>query len=179
MKNILTIILIFIVSVVFSQNLHHTYTEKNHYVVTIEGKQPTDNTDWDLVHGVLGSKRLTDDLEERVSKQLSQMFGNWNVKDIKIESYKQGNYIYTKAKVYIGRSDDNKSYTVFTTRGSIGYDYVRRHDEQVFGLTERLSTYYGNGTVKTFGPYVICVSDENGECFMKYKQSFYTVSVGK
>ena len=75
----------------------------------------------------------------------------------------------------IGKSDDNKSYTIFTTRGSIGYNYVQRHDEQVNGLPKRLSDAYG-GTVKIFGPYTVCVSDEDGTCFMKYKQSFYTVS---
>lgn len=178
MKNIIIILLISVGNVVFSQNLHHTYSTSECIVVTIEGKQPYNkglNTDWDLVHGILGSTRLTDDLEERVSKQLSQLsHSNYNVKDIKIDSYKQGDYIYTKAKVYISKSEDNKSYTIFTTRGSIGYNYIKRHDEQMNGLSKRLSNTYG-GTVKTFGPYIICVANENGDCLIRYKQSFYTV----
>jgi len=172
MKYILILLSWFLCVTTYSQNLE---SEDNH-IVTIEGKQPYVNTDWDLVHGILGSNRLNDDLEDRVSDRLSQLsYGNYNVKSIKLVSYKHGDYIYTKAKVYIGKSDDNKSYTVFTTRGSIGYNYVKRHDEQVYGLPKRLSYVYG-GEVKVFGPYVVCVSDENGVCFMKYKQSFYTVS---
>jgi len=166
MKTIITLLLLFVVTIVSSQ-----------HVVTIEGKQPYPNTDWDLVHGILGSNRLNDDLEQRVSDKLSQlrMDGTYNVTDIKIQSYKNSGYIYTKATVYINESTDGKSYTVFTTRGSIGYDYIKRHDEQALGLSKRLSDYY-NGTVKTFGPYEVCVSDENGDCFIKYKQSFYSVS---
>ena len=171
MKYILILLSLFLCVGTYSQNLESEDT----HIVTIEGKQPYVNTDWDLVHGILGSNRLSDDLEDRVSNRLSQLsYGNYNVKHIKIVSYKHGDYIYTKAKVYIGKSDDNKSYTVFTTRGSIGYNYTERHDEQVYGLPNRLSYAYG-GEVKVFGPYVVCVSDENGECFMKYKQSFYTV----
>jgi hypothetical protein len=169
MKYILILLNLFVCINTYSQNLEYDY------IVTIEGKQPYVNTDWDLVHGILGSNRLNDDLEDRVSDKLSQLsYGNYNVKSIKITSYKHGDYIYTKAEVRINKSYDNKSYTVFTTRGSIGYNYVKRHDEQVFGLPKRLSDAYG-GDVKVFGPYIVCVSDENGECFMKYKQSFYTV----
>lgn len=171
MKYILILLSLFLCAITYSQDSE----SKGNYIVTIEGKQPYIDTDWDLVHGILGSNRLSDDLEDRVSNKLSQLsYGNYNVKHIEISSYKHGDYIYTKAKVYIGKSDDNKSYTVFTTRGSIGYSYIKRHDEQVYGLPKRLSDAYG-GEVKVFGPYVICVSDENGECFMKYKQSFYTV----
>ncbi len=39
--------------------------EQSNENVYITGKQPYPNgTDWDLVHGILGSKRLDDDLEE-------------------------------------------------------------------------------------------------------------------
>ena len=38
--------------------------------VYITGKQPYPETDWDLVHGIFGSNRLSDDLVERVSKKL-------------------------------------------------------------------------------------------------------------
>lgn len=165
MKTIITLLLLFVVTTVSSQ-----------HVVTIKGKQPYPNTNWDLVHGILGSKELNDDLEQRVSDKLSQlkMGGNYSVTNIKIQSYKNRGYIHTKATVYINESTDGKSYTVFTTRGSIGHDYIKRHDKQVLGLSKRLSDYY-NGTVKTFGPYEVCVSDENGDCFIKYKQSFYCV----
>ena len=43
--------------------------EQSNENVYITGKQPYPNgTDWDLVHGILGSKRLDDDLEERINR---------------------------------------------------------------------------------------------------------------
>ena len=68
----------------YAQNL----VSENNYIVTIEGKQSSINTDWDLVHGILGSNRLNDDLEERVSNKLSQLsYDKYNVKSIEIVSY--------------------------------------------------------------------------------------------
>ena len=145
------------------------------YVVSITGKQPYPATDWDLVHGILGSRRLTDDLDQRVSDKLRTLkHGNYNVTKIEISSYKKGSYIYTTATAYIDPSKDGKSYTVFATRGSIGYRYKERHDEQVKGLAYRLKNKYGN-SVTVFGPYIVCVTDEWGRCLTKYKQSFFSV----
>jgi len=145
------------------------------YVVSITGKQPYPATDWDLVHGILGSRRLTDDLDQRVSDKLRELkHGNYNVTKIDIVSYKKGNYVYTTATAYINPSEDGKSYTVFTTRGSIGYKYTERHDEQVDGLALRLKNKYGK-SVSVFGPYIVCVTDEWGRCLTRYKQSFFSV----
>jgi len=57
--------------------------------VTIQGKQPVGNTDWDLVHGILGSKRLSEDLERKVGTELKN--GNYRVTNVTVTSKKVGN----------------------------------------------------------------------------------------
>ena len=37
------------------------------------GKQPISNPDLDLVHGILGSKRIQDDFSERVTQSLKDL----------------------------------------------------------------------------------------------------------
>ena len=50
MKYILILLSLFLCVVTYSQNLE----SEDIHIVTIEGKQPYVNTDWDLVHGILG-----------------------------------------------------------------------------------------------------------------------------
>jgi hypothetical protein len=135
--------------------------------IKIQGKQPANNTDWDLVHGILGSKRIDDDLEYRVGEELKK--GNYRVTKVSVTSKKVGNEIITDASVDLV-PDNNRPHKVFTTRGSIGGDYVARHDQQVNGLSDRLKTYY-KGEVTVFGPYEIPVQGTS----VKYKQTFFAV----
>jgi len=144
--------------------------EQSEEIVSIVGKQPLQGTDWDLVHGILGSKRLDDDLEFRVGEKLKQ--GNYKVKDVKIGSYISGNDVITKGEVSLIPDNQNPDF-VFTTRGSIGSDFDNRHDSQVNGLSDRLSTTY-NGKVRQFGPYNISITTPSGK--VSYRQSFFTVS---
>lgn len=146
--------------------------EQSEVVVSIVGKQPLQGTDWDLVHGILGSRRLDDDLEFRVSEKLKQ--GNYKVKDVKIGSYVSGNDVITNGEVSLIPDNQNPDF-VFTTRGSIGSNFDSRHDSQVNGLSDRLSTTY-NGKVRQFGPYNISISTPSGK--VNYRQSFFAVSKG-
>ena len=144
--------------------------------VNITGKQPYPNgTDWDLVHGILGSKRLDDDLEGRVSQKLKS--GDYRVYNIEINSENKGNEIVTNGWVGL-KPDSNNPHKVFSTRGSIGGNHKQRHDQQVSGLDGRLSNYAKGkgykGEVDTFGPYTVSVKAPNGD--MSYTQSFFAVS---
>ena len=59
--------------------------EQSNENVYITGKQPYPNgTDWDNVHGIFGSKRINDDLEERVSQKLKS--GDYRVYNIENNS---------------------------------------------------------------------------------------------
>jgi hypothetical protein len=137
--------------------------------VSIVGEQPYPNgTDWDSVHGILGSKKISDDLEERVGEKLKQ--GSYRITDVKVSSYLKGNKIITDGAVTLV-SDTNNPDIAFTTRGSIGDNYVQRHDNQVNGLVDRLSNYY-KGTARQFGPFIIEVKGTK----FKYKQSFFAIS---
>ena len=143
--------------------------EQSSETITIRGEQPYSNsTDWDLVHGILGSKRISDDLEDRVSKKLKS--GSYRVTDVKVLSYVSGNKVITDGTVTLV-SDTNNPDIAFTTRGSIGNDYGQRHDDQVNGLIDRLSAYY-QGTTRQFGPFIVDVKGTS----VKYKQSFFVVS---
>ena len=142
--------------------------EQASQTVTIRGEQPYPNTDYDLVHGILGSKRIDDDLEERVGQKLKQ--GNYKITDVKVSSYLSGNKIITDGIVTMV-SDNSNPDIAFTTRGSIGDGYIERHDNQVNGLADRLSAYYG-GVARQFGPFII---DVKGTPY-KYKQSFFAIS---
>ena len=158
--------------------------EQSTETISIRGEQPYPNdTDWDLVHGILGSKRLSDDLEKRVSEKLKS--GSYRVTDVKVSSYVSGNKVITDVKVssYVSGnkvitdgtvtlvSDTSNPDIAFTTRGSIGGDYEQRHDNQVNGLVDRLSTNY-RGTARQFGPFIV---DVKGTPW-KYKQSFFAIS---
>lgn len=137
--------------------------------ISITGEQPVSNTDWDLVHGILGSKRIDDDLEKRVGDALQK--GNYRVKDVKIDSYKQGDKIITTGNVILSNVEPGeKPHKYFTTRGSIGGSYEQRHDTQVSGLSDRLKNYY-KGEVTTFGPFIVKVKGTN----VVYKQSFFAI----
>ncbi len=148
--------------------------------VKIDGVQPYNkNTDWDMVHAYFGSKRLTDDLEERVSNTLTK--GNYIVDNVVISTVKQGGNIKTNGTVSLRQASPNENpHKYFTTRGSIGdintdkgdpdY-YVNRHDKQVGGLDGRLKSFYKSNNVDTFGPYEIFIS---GTTFA-YKQSFFAI----
>jgi len=151
------------------KHIRSLYEQLSNVVVSISGEQPYPNgTDWDLVHGILGSKRIDDDLEERVATKLKE--GNYTVTDVKISSYVNGNKVITNGSVTLVPDNENPD-MAFTTRGSIGGDYLQRHDGQVSGLSDRLSTYY-SGTSRQFGPFEITVQGTN----VKYKQSFFAIS---
>jgi hypothetical protein len=143
--------------------------EQNIKRVSIQGKQPVSGTDWDLVHGILGSNRISDDLEQRVGDELKN--GNYRVTKVYVSSKKVGNEIITDGAVDLTPTGGNSlPHKIFTTRGSIGDDYESRHDTQVNGLEGRLQAYY-KGNVTMFGPYTITVDGTN----VKYKQSFFAV----
>ena len=121
--------------------------------VNFESSQPISNPDLDLVHGVLGSNRLQDDFSERVEDELKNQANNGNkpdVSNIQIRTYVQGDKIITKASCDIVQSMDGIAYTHFTTRGSIGSNYIQRHDNQINGLINKLENYYG-GIAKQVG----------------------------
>lgn len=137
--------------------------------ISIRGVQPANNTDWDLVHGILGSKRIEDDLEKRVSDELKR--GNYRVTSVNIKSYKQGNNIVTDGEVTLQPVGVGQlPHKYFTTRGAINNDYLRRYEENVRGVEGRLMNLY-KGNVETFGPYIIPIDGTN----VKYKQSFFAI----
>ena len=144
------------------------------------GKQPISNPDLDLVHGILGSKRIQDDFSERVTQSLKE----WNdkgyktdVSNIKIKTYVQGGEIITESSCDIVESTDGNSYNEFTTRGSIGDNFDTRHDGQIDGLIDRLEQYYG-GNAKQVGQSFVISFNLNGTN-ISYKQSFFVVSSDK
>ena len=143
--------------------------EQSSEIVSIKGEQPYPNgTDWDSVHGILGSKKIYDDLEDRVGKKLKE--GNYRVTNVKVLSYVSDNKVITDGTVTLV-SDTNNTDIAFTTRGSIGDNYEQRHDNQVNGLVDRLSAYY-QGTARQFGPFIVDVKGTS----WKYKQSFFAIS---
>ena len=143
--------------------------------VYITGKQPYPETDWDLVHGIFGSNRLSDDLVERVSKKLKS--GDYRVFNVEINSENKGDEIVSNGWVGLTPDSDNP-HKVFSTRGSIGGNHKERHNQQVSGLDGRLSNYAKGegykGVVDTFGPYTVNVKGSNGD--MSYTQSFFAVT---
>jgi hypothetical protein len=144
-------------------------TEQSEIIVSIRGEQPYSSaTDWDAVHGILGSKRIDDDLEQRVGEKLKQ--GSYSVVDVEVSSYVQGNKIITDAKVTLEVNNNNPD-IAFTTRGSIGSDYEARHNGQINGLKDRLSQYY-KGSARQLITMVVGVKGTD----VRYKQSFFAVS---
>ena len=148
---------------------HKLIIEQSTITVSIKGEQPYPNgTDWDAVHGILGSKKITDDLEQRVGDKLKQ--GNYRVNSVDVSSYVQGNKVITDGEVELV-PDNNNPDMIFTTRGSIGNDFNARHDGQVNGLKDRLSQTY-KSTARPIVTTVVTVKGTN----VKYKQSFFAVS---
>lgn len=157
-------------------------SEQQNLEVTISGQQPFPNTNWDSVHAPFGSKKLQDDLEDRVSKALAN--GNYRVENVVITTVKEGSTIKTNGTVTLRPASANElPHKYFTTRGSIGVVakteeekadpdyYVTRHDGQVNGLDGRLKSYYKSNGVETFGPYEIFIKGTN----YAYKQSFFAI----
>jgi hypothetical protein len=135
--------------------------------------QKIDKTNWDLVHGWFSSTELTDDLEKRVSNELSK--GNYRVTKIQISSVKSGNNVITNGNVYLKVVGPNEvPHKAFTTRGSINVDYVNRHDKQVKGLSDRLKDAYKSNKVDEFGPYIVSIDDTG----VSYKQTFFAIELG-
>jgi hypothetical protein len=153
--------------------------EQQTFNVSMEGTQPYPNTDWDRVHGYLGSNKLEDDLEDRVSKALAK--GNYRVDGVTVTTTKNGNSIKTKGTATLRNARPNEiPHKYFTTRGSIGNInddkkdpnyYVNRYNTQVNGLEDRLKSYYKSTGVKVFGPYEIFIQGTS----YAYKQSFFAV----
>jgi len=157
-----------------------TQTQQILAKVNFESSQPISNPDLDLVHGALGSKRLQDDFEQRVEDELIKQINNNNTPDVSnivVKTYVQGDKIVTKASCDIIQSNDGVAYTHFTTRGSIGYNYAQRHDEQINGLVGRLEKYYG-GFAKQVGK-PIDISFKLGDNIITYRQSFFVSSDDK
>jgi hypothetical protein len=164
--------------IISEQQLKRIITEQSEVLVKITGEQPyPTGTNWDTVHGILGSKKIDDDLEQRVGDKLKQ--GNYEVTDVEFNSYIQGNKIITDATVTLTPNDDNPDF-IFTTRGSIGKtnfdekdseNYMNRYRTQDKGLKDRLSNYYkGFARQLTFRNIKIKGTD------MSYAQAFYAVS---
>lgn len=141
------------------------------------GKQAISNPDLDLVHGILGSKRIQDDFSERVTQSLKDFNDKGfktDVSNIRIKTYVQGGEIITESSCDIVESMDGNSYNEFTTRGSIGNNYETRHDGQVDGLVGRLKQFYGGNAKQVGEPFVITFK-VNGTN-VSYKQSFFVAS---
>ena len=152
-------------------------------IIKVPIQTPLNQTDFDMVHAFSG--RLNDDFETRVSnelKRLNQMGELTDVTDIQITTYQQGNSIITESKCNIIRSTNGISYNHFTTRGSIGHNFAKRHDEQFLkdksGLTllERLENLYG-GEAKIISTDTITFKVNSYE--ISYKQSFIVASEKK
>ena len=159
--------------------ISQTQTQKVLARVNFESYQPISNPDLDLVHGALGSNRLQDDFEKRVEDELKNQVNNGNkpdVANIQVRTYVQGDKIITKASCDIVQSVDGIAYTHFTTRGSIGSNYVQRHDNQINGLVSRLENHYG-GIAKQVGNTIEISFKLNGNV-ISYKQSFFVSSDG-
>jgi hypothetical protein len=160
--------------------LSQQQTKKVLAKVSFSRSEPISNPDLDLVHGALGSKRLTDDFEQRVQDELSKQAAqghNPDVTNLLVNTFIEGNQIVTEASCDIIESQDGIGYTHFTTRGSIGGDYDRRHDGQVTGLVDRLESHYG-GIAKQVGKTFTITFQVNGQT-ISYKQSFFVVSDSK
>jgi predicted nucleotidyltransferase len=164
--------------------------------VSFSRSESISNPDLDLVHGALGSKRLKEmgelDFSQVVNNELKKQFNQGkkaDVSNIKISTYVQGNQIITEASCDIVESTDGIAYTEFTTRGSIGSNYERRHDEQVDGLVDRLKNKYGVAKQLDIiynneeGDKVVdksaVITFKIGGRDVSYKQSFFVASDSK
>lgn len=129
-------------------------------------------TDWDDVHGVFGSSRRKDDLVQRVENKLKE--NKWEVAKIIIGSKYEPtlNRITSYGTVTLTENLTNPD-KHFTTRGSIGNDYERRHDNQINGLLQRLFNAFG-GAARNVGTFNILINLPNNSS-ISYKQSFFAV----
>jgi hypothetical protein len=146
--------------------------EQSSETVSIRGEQPyPGETNWDLVHGILSSNKLSDDLEDRVSKKLKS--GSYRITDIKVSSYVSGKKIITDGTVTLV-SDVNNPDIGFTSRGAIGADYENRYKENTNGLIDRLQSLFKvtPSQIRVIGPSIYEVKGTNEE----YKQAFFIVS---
>jgi len=162
------------------QSIAQQQTQRVLAKVNFSRSEPISNPDLDLVHGALGSKRLNDDFSQRVTNELENQINKGNTPDvsnIEVSTYIQGNQIITEASCDIIQSQDGIAYANFTTRGSIGDDYVNRHDEQVTGLVDRLEKIFG-GVAKQVGKTFTITFQVNGQT-ISYKQSFFVASDSK
>lgn len=142
------------------------------------GVQSIKKPNLDLVHGILSSKRLTDDFEKRVTEELNRLNlkgFRTDVNNIQVKTYIKGDKIITESSCDIVESNDGRSYVVFTTRGSIGKGFNQRHDKQIQGLESWLSFYY-RGFCKKIKTMVVMFPLRGGKIY--YKQSFFVVARG-
>jgi hypothetical protein len=163
------------------RKMHGLIMEQKETIISIEGKVPitsgkndkgkiVDTTDWDGVHAILSSKKkeYADNLVSRVEPYIKT--GNYIVTNVKISSKKVGSEIVTNGSVSLTPVPQGKKpHTIFTTRGSLGKDYVDRYDEQVNGLEERIKSTFGSTLVETFGPFDVNIEGTK----VNYKQIFY------
>lgn len=174
-----SVIKFFIFFLLISQSIYsQDSTRILSHVVGPIGVQSLKKPDLDLVHGVLSSKRLTDDFEKRVTDELNKlnMKGyRTDVENIYVRTYISNNKIITESSCDIVESKDGRSYVVFTTRGSIGRGYKKRHDNQIQGLESWLSFYY-RGYCKKIK--TILVNFKLRGDVISYKQSFFVVARG-
>jgi len=143
------------------------------------GIENINNPDLDLVHGVLGSRRLDDDFEKRVSDELTRLnkLGyKTDVTNIEVKTYIKGDKIITESSCDIVESQNGVSYNIFTTRGSIGQDFEQRHDKQIDGLESTLESHYKGDAKKI---KTIVISFKIGDETISYKQSFFVASSEK
>jgi hypothetical protein len=156
--------------------IQQTQTKVLSKVIGPIGKQPIDNPDLDLVHGILGSKRLNDDFEKRVSdelKRLNDLGHKTDINNIQIKTYVKDNFIITESSCDIIESKNDISYNIFTTRGSIGKDFESRHDNQINGLEDRLNKFYGGQSKKIKTVTINFIINNTN---VSYKQSFFVSS---
>jgi hypothetical protein len=140
------------------------------------GVENINNPDLDLVHGILGSKRLDDDFEQRVSDELirlNKLGYKTDVTNIEVKTYVKDGKIITESSCDIVESQNGVSYNIFTTRGSIGYSFEERHDKQIDGLESRLESHYKGDAKKI---KTIVISFKIGDETISYKQSFFVAS---
>jgi hypothetical protein len=174
-----SVIKFFIFFLLISQSIYsQDSTRILSHVIGPVGVQSLKRPDLDLVHGVLSSNRLTDDFEKRVTDELNRlnMKGHrTDVENIYVRTYVSGNKIITESSCDIVESRDGRSYVVFTTRGSIGRGYKKRHDKQIQGLESWLSFYY-RGYCKKVKTILVTFKLRGG--VISYKQSFFVVARG-
>lgn len=133
----------------------------------------------DDVHSILSSKKVENDFVEQITKKLRELRALGyapDVKGINIKTTVSGDKVNTSAKCDIIESSDH-AYTLVVSRGSAGSnaaDYIKRHDDQVSGLIEKLQAYeaYTGGHAERIGEEHIITFIVNGKK-MGYKQSFY------